>query len=176
MTFWLEKEWQTRAALRICGALDGVNEKLLPQRLKDGEWTKPMLTDLAPAALELCGEHAPRAACSFGGGEPAGHRKGWLYDFCCFVTDEAERLVGLPIVIESEWLSWSQVLDDFEKLLQARAGLRVLIFQHDRTAPSDWREDLFARTRLFAECSAADAWLFAYWKDNRFEYVSNVIE
>ena len=174
MTFWLEREWQGRCARRICAALDSVNDELLPLKLKDGAWTKPMFAAVAPVALELCREHATLAACSFGGGESLRHRKGWLYDFCCWVTDGEERLLGLPVVVESEWLAWSQVLDDFEKLLQARAGLRVLVFQRDNSTPPNWRDELLARVQTFAESNASDVYLFAFWSDGRFSYASNL--
>jgi len=176
MTFWLEREWQVLAARRVATTLDGVNDELLPQKLTSGAWTKPMFAKLAPAALELCGEYALRSACSFGGGQSQMYRKGWLYDFCCWIMDPEQRLWGLPIVIESEWKAWSEVLDDFEKLLQARAGLRVLVFQHDSSTPIEWEADLITRTRTFAESVATDAWLFSLWRDGRFHHRSNLWE
>lgn len=176
MAFWLEREWQERSARCICAALDQVNDELLPQNLSSGSWTKPMFRALAPVALELCGDFSRSAACSFGGAEEVGHRKGWLYDFCCWVTDPEQRLWGMPLVAESEWLGWTHVLDDFEKLPQARAGLRVLVFQHHKDVPADWRSELLSRAQKFAESASTDAYLFAFWRDKKFHYSSNLWE
>lgn len=76
---------------------------------------------------------------------------------------EAALTVGLPLVLECEWLSWSNIWDDFDKLLLPRAGLRVMIFQKRKDTPEDWDRILFDRADAFAQGSTSDAWLLCYW-------------
>lgn len=176
MGFWLEAAWQRDAAIKIRDALQEVGIGLLKQNLSDGQWTKPMLAALISPSLALCQPYGAGAACSFGGGEAGGQRKGWLYDFCCWTEDANKNFTGLPIVVESEWGAWKEVLDDFDKLSQARAGLRVLIFQQRRKDREDWEGQLYARAKAFAQSDASDAWLFACWCDKQFVIRSNRLE
>ncbi len=58
--------------------------------------------------------------------------QGWLYDLSWYDWDNEtnQRLTRLPLVLESEWSFNSDViLYDFDKLLQARAERKVMIFQ-----------------------------------------------
>ena len=74
----------------------------------------------------------------------------WLYDICWIdygprvqnhsifeVAFEKRKFYGLVLAAESEWGNDDQVLNDFEKLLQCRAALKIMIF--DQTAaPRSW--------------------------------------
>ena len=52
----------------------------------------------------------------------------FLYDVIWLRTDEENRVIGVPLVAEIEWGNRGDVWDDFQKLLVARAGVRVMIF------------------------------------------------
>jgi len=173
MTFWLEKEWQTRAALAVKTALDGVHLSLKEQGVDHDVWTASTLRSFVPVARELCGVGAVCALKR----PPDDRCKGeWLYDFCCWIegTETDEGFLGLPIAVESEWGGWNDVWDDLDKLTQARAGLRVFVFDA-RWAPKDWHEVMSRRIRKFDPASADDAWVFAGWTSGGFEFQSNLV-
>ena len=55
----------------------------------------------------------------------------WLYDFTCLEykhNDDGGWLKGIPVVAECEWGNKDCIGDDFQKLLLARADVRVMIF------------------------------------------------
>lgn len=56
---------------------------------------------------------------------------GWLYNLVWFRNDN-DRMVEVPLILESEWSrDWRQVRHDFEKLLQAKAVIKVMVFEED---------------------------------------------
>lgn len=169
MTFWLEHDWQEAAARNIADTLSATASELLKQSLGNRVWTPTIFRDLAPCALDLCNRDGFKPVCSFGGGALLSHGRGWLYDFCCWIEGPNSTFLGLPIVVESEW-TLSEIHDDFDKLNQARAGLRVFIFEDKRGKPlDDWIDDLLARARMFTPHEKDDAWLFACLRTKAFE-------
>lgn len=176
MTFWLEKEWQRRAGRRIEAELHAVSRDLLPKNLRNGEWTTPILQGLARASLDVCREAGASPVCRLGPQLDHDCGSARLYDFSCWLENNDE-FFGLPIAAESEWSFWKPVLYDFDKLTQARAGLRVMIFQfHERDTPDSWQAALMNRAAKFNPKPTDDAWLLACWKGGQFECWSNVWE
>ena len=55
----------------------------------------------------------------------------WLYDICWYKSSrgEAGNLIRLALVAECEWSPDPEMDGDFQKLVQARADLRVWVFQ-----------------------------------------------
>jgi len=55
----------------------------------------------------------------------------WLYDICWYESSRGEggNLIRLALVAECEWSPDPEMDGDFQKLIQARADLRVWIFQ-----------------------------------------------
>ena len=51
----------------------------------------------------------------------------WLYDIT-WCKYENKLLKSVPVVAECEWGDLPQIKDDFEKLLLARAAVRVMVF------------------------------------------------
>jgi hypothetical protein len=177
MTFWLDPVWQTGAAQQIESTLNKLHADLYGQGHNSGRWTQGVLHTLVPTACELCSGRIGRVVCGLKG-PPDGECKGeWLYDFCCWIEDDAagEGFLGMPIIAESEWGKWHDIWDDFDKLTQARAGLRVLVFQHyPNDTPEDWKSVLLARARKFLPRDDTDAWLLACWTPSGFEFASTV--
>ena len=52
----------------------------------------------------------------------------WLYDVIWVRMNEQDRVMSTPLVAEIEWGDPGEVWDDFQKLLVARSGVRVMIF------------------------------------------------
>lgn len=168
MTFWLQKEWRANAVIEIRSALQRVHHRLAGQRRDGKEWTVGVLQALVPVARTMCGD---QAVCGLECPSDERCKGEWLYDFSCWLEGDApgEGFLGLPIVVESEWGAWKDIWDDLDKLTQARAGLRVLIFDA-RWAPQDWYECMSQRIARFAPRDPDDAWLFAGWRDDGFEF------
>ena len=62
-----------------------------------------------------------------------------------------------------------EIYDDFEKLLLARARVRVMIFDgdyfnHAGRCPMEFAQQLFGRVRKFKGSLDQDAWLLASWE------------
>ena len=102
------------------------------------------------------------------------HRTGaeWLYDTTWLELDHEGRIKSIPLVAECEWGSRAAVEHDLQKLLVARATLRVMVYQPGRTG---WK--LAHRLMEWLEvCPAthADTYLLiAYTEDHggcRFEF------
>ena len=75
-------------------------------------------------------------------------------------------------VAESEWGSKDDVHDDFEKLLLARADVRVMVFDGRRygTGNTDRFEEF---AKYIGKCDRAetgDTYLLAAWMPDKFEY------
>lgn len=173
MTFWLEKEWQERAVEAVRDALDRVHAGLIGQSRGPKDWTVGVLQAFVPVARDLCGDGS---VCGLKCPADDQCKGEWLYDFCCWIEGTAahEGFLGMPMAVESEWGSWNDVWDDLDKLTQARAGLRVFVFDA-RWAPADWHDVMSRRIRRFVPMSANDAWLFAGWKPEGFEFKSSLL-
>ena len=71
----------------------------------------------------------------------------------------------MRLVAECEWGNFERIIEDFEKLLQARAGFRLMIFTGSNQANSEEiAERLADRVREFKGSRAEDAWLLAAWE------------
>ena len=88
----------------------------------------------------------------------------WLFDVTCLLYDEVGFIQRVPFVAECEWRRKDDVYDDFEKLLLARADVRIMVFKAD---PWDSTETAFAELQAyiaaFQPTSPHDAYLFAAW-------------
>ena len=136
----------------------------------DSEWTKAIET-------ELC-----RIGRSFGYKVYASKVDDmekddgeWLYDVTWLEYEKSGRgeLTDAPLVAECEWGGEQKIEDDFEKLLLARAGVRVMIF-HGGNEPGARSDLLAGKVRAFNGSRAEDDWLLAAWEPNgdgwRFSY------
>jgi len=93
----------------------------------------------------------------------------WLFD----LTWVEERklpaggtdFIDMPLVVESEWNEdfEEEILADFDKLMVARACLRVMIFQGPDSQTKMHRfDELRERIRTFAGSQAGDRYLFGF--------------
>jgi len=117
------------------GTLKKAN-KVEPAKLESTKWwTKQIMRALCGWGLEkgfwvgAAGMSHPENRKRF----PQKHRENigneWLYDLTCLkYTSNQEWLTGIPLVAECEWGNMEQIYEDFEKLLLARADVRLMIF------------------------------------------------
>src|SRR6266404_1067718 len=99
---------------------------------RDRVWTKEILRQIGDLGLahdwEVCA-----------GGFPGRFESGWLYDLAWYRNepkgDSNGNLAEVYLVLECEWGNLRSIKFDFEKLLLAKARLKVMIFQaHNRNA------------------------------------------
>lgn len=93
-------------------------------------WTRAIKSNLAKLGRE-------RQFWVYASGADNTHGGEWLYDLCWLKYAE-EYFINVELALECEWLSGGEhVFDDFLKLCQCRATLRVMIyaawtFEHSR--------------------------------------------
>ena len=88
----------------------------------------------------------------------------FLYDLIWVRKNEEGRVVDVPLVAEIEWASRNEVWWDFQKLLVARAGVRVMIF----TGFRGLSEELYAHVQHYA--LGGDRYLFAAYHSTPEHY------
>ena len=81
------------------------------------EWTEKVLTILCKLGEGL-------GYTAWATGAP----KEWLYDVSWSNCDACGRLISVPMVAECEWGNLGKIEEDFEKLLLARATVRVMVY------------------------------------------------
>ena len=89
------------------------------------QWTSSILTALCRIGKEQFG-YSVHASTNFVDKQYK-HGGEWLYDVIWCEYKE-EKLKSVPVVGECEWGDVPQIKDDFEKLIQARAAVRVFVF------------------------------------------------
>jgi hypothetical protein len=93
----------------------------------------------------------------------------WLFDLTWVEERKSSNggteFMEMPLVVESEWTEdlEEEILSDFDKLMVARACLRVMIFQGpDSQTNERCLEGLRERIAAFAGSKAGDRYLFAF--------------
>ncbi|MGF1594431.1 MAG: hypothetical protein ACFCUW_14195 [Kiloniellaceae bacterium] len=91
--------------------------------LYDNEWTRRIKEELGALGKS-------KGYYTYGlKNSPHCHDGEFMFDLCWLDYGEEDKwLKQVPLVLESEWLRPGDVDDDFQKLLIARAGLRVMVF------------------------------------------------
>ncbi len=124
-------------------------------------WTREIKEQLCQLGRSL-GYKVGASGCGADWGE-------WLYDMTWFEMWE-DRIARLPLILESEWI-FEGIEDDFYKLLQARADLRVLVFEGHNTAIVSKFDKLKSRLREFTDTSPRDRYLFAAFDWDGGEFI-----
>ena len=120
-------------------------------------WTEAVKT-------KLCEIGKDRFGCKIyanGVDEPKPDGGERLYDVT-WLKHENDELVDAPLIAECEWGNQGQIEYDFEKLLLARARVRLMIF--DEPTSKGMSERLAEKVRKFNGSRAEDAWLLASWE------------
>ncbi len=148
-------------------ALDAVNNQFTGQGASDTTWTKEIKSKLVRIGNKKGFSCYASGIANASSGE-------WLYDLCWLDYSDETNIGRIELALESEWLpSLKEIHDDFVKLVQARAGLRLMIWQ-SRNA-SNFEEELntlIEQVRSFEDSQHGDAYLFSCWigEDQRFAH------
>ena len=107
-----------------------------------GPWTKEILTTLCKLGKEL--KYKPWAAGRKPNRVPNKYGNGYekLYDASWWKLDDCGRIISFPMVAESEWGDLKKIEEDFQKLLLARAKVRVMVYYAKglQRARCDWNQ------------------------------------
>jgi hypothetical protein len=132
-----------------------LGEALRGKNAPNEEWTKLLKLNLQCGANELgldaCATHCKNPE--------------WLYDVT-WVSQGVDCVLEIPMVLESEWC-FRAIGYDFDKLLLARAGLRVMVFEGHRAEKTRAKIDqLKNRITMFLSTQPGDRYLFASWENH----------
>jgi hypothetical protein len=140
----------------------------LPGRLgrgiKDRVWTKQLKDDIG-----TLGEKHDWTVCA--GGFKGRFEGGWLYDLVWYKETNG-HLSQVYLVLESEWGKYQSLIKyDFEKLLLAKATLKVMIFQTDNRRIEDLFKFLEEGIRAFPLLqSAEETYLLIAFNNDSFKF------
>jgi hypothetical protein len=129
-----------------------------------GQWTRMIKEELVRLAATY-GCEAYASQCT---NAKAGE---WLYDVVWLQAGEGQNegmLTDSPLVAEIEWDRPGAVMDDFQKLLLARADTRLMIFATANTTLAEKRtETLIQQIHAYSRTESGDRYIFACL-DNRY--------
>lgn len=134
------------------------------------EWTKDVGTKLCGIGRKFGFKVFAKSNAVHDDSEKDGREL--LYDVTWLEYEKhcSGELTDAPLVAECEWEGEQQIGYDFNKLLLARAGVRVMIFGGGKEIV----DRLAVKVKEFNGSRAEDAWLLAAWEQNgdawRFRY------
>ena len=104
---------------------------------------------------------------------PDDGNKEWLYDLIWFRNDSANQLSEVALVLESEWSSDSwHIQEDFEKLLVAKAPIKVMVFQSNGNNLQGLWDQLTKSIDAFKQRSQDETYILAAFNggEHKFEF------
>jgi hypothetical protein len=134
----------------------------------DREWTKQIMGQLGELGVahgwEVCA-----------GGFSGRFERGWLYDLVWYRNeprgDSSGNLAEVFLVLECEWQkNLRSIKFDFEKLLLAKAALKVMIFQsHNRNASTHVAE-LRKAIDMFHARDSSEIYILASFNNSTYQF------
>ena len=145
---------------------EGLNRLEIDDPKGNTEWTKAVKT-------KLCEIGKDRFGCKVyanGVDEPEPDGGEWLYDVT-WLKHENDEVVDAPLIAECEWSDQGEIEDDFEKLLLARADVRLMIFDgNHKPGSKELAGRLAGKVREFNGSRAEDTWLLAAWEGSNDDW------
>jgi len=139
---------------KVCNAIRSVGECYRGRGSGNTAWTQLLKEKLGSAAREL-----GYTSCASGCERPE-----WLFDVT-WLSKPGKHVVDVPLVLESEWYRGG-IEFDFDKLMLARAHLRVIVFEsRHRDQSVEIIAKLQQRISQFGQSRAGDRYLFATWEN-----------
>ena len=142
------------------------------ERGNDDKWTRALLTKLCEIGRInfACKVRANRGKVD----RTFRDRGEWLYDVT-WLKYNNDRLIDVPLVAECEWGNFNKIKDDFQKLLLARAGVRLMVYNGCQSSYGSRAiaEELAQNVMGFNYRQEGDAWLLAAWEraENQHKFI-----
>ena len=134
---------------------------------RNTKWTQEVLTTLCKPGEDLGFTTWPNKV----------HNRGeWLYDVTWCKNASGEMLESIPLVAECEWGNIEYIQEDFEKLLVARARVRVMVCDSESARLPSKTDAVVEKIREWVGAfhgDPGDTYLivvFVYGEDRRFRY------
>ena len=153
---------------QIIRALDIANVELLRACASDKRWTTRLKADLSKLGTANGYLVYASDVTETDGGE-------WLYDVC-WLRYEEDDIVEIALAVESEWLGGRNILEDFQKLCQSRAGLRLMVFQVPR--PGEYARVLsvlLQQIQRFSFSQPDDQYILSCWIASKKEFKHKLV-
>ena len=98
-------------------------------------------------------------------------REEWLYDLC-WLDYKDGFLIGMPLAVESEWRGPNDIHDDFEKLVQSRAEVRLMIYDGGYRSQEEMEGSFSRQISEFAHSKRNDRYLIAAFSKEGVDFIS----
>lgn len=138
-----------------------------------GLWGKEERTQQIKERIGSIGENQKDKGWSVWAGECKYRKHGeWLFDMT-WLHYSGDILLSVPLVLESEWKrTIGDIMDDFQKMLLARADRRVMIFgaQTEKEGMNIVFK-LKEQVERFERTEPSDQYIFAFWCDEAAKFI-----
>ena len=124
---------------------------------------KPWTIAIKKALVDVAEKHGLLINCKIGEEYKHNEDVGWLYDAIIYSRNN-EIFDEVYLVCESEWGNDSDIEWDFEKLLFARAKVRLMVYAVAEKSYDEYYEKLTNIIEKSNSCLKGDVFLFAIWK------------
>jgi hypothetical protein len=146
--------------------------KNIPKTLSGGG--NALWTAAVKSSLITLGKKKGYRVCASGFPNECGPE--WLYDLVWYRNEPSNHLREVPLVVESEWsYNPDHVKCDFEKLLVAKARVKVMIFQDFRGNWPQLSELLEAGIRSFQSEPANEKYILACYENQKDAFAIRTI-
>lgn len=137
----------------------------LPPGHSNTKWTTRIKSGIGQIGLEA-------GLLATASGYPTPKDREWLYDLIWFQNSPEKHLERLVMALESEWSrDPDEILYDFEKLLVARAPLKVMIFQ-DNGENLDALWQMFEKSmQTYAHHDPTELYVWAAFQETRYAFM-----
>ena len=144
--------------------IDGVAELANRNRWKsNAQWTRAVNNGLCRLAQSKGLDTCARSCAS-------ARWREYLFDVLCLETRDSDvegqpqEYLDSPLVVECEWGNRACITHDFEKLLLARADVRLMIFQASGAKRAEAIiEHLLNYVRVYRRSATGDRYIFAVY-------------
>ena len=144
--------------------LDGVSGTLVVSPAPSAAWTVVIKKALAHLGREK--RYWVYATLPFDAGALAQPADGddWLYDLCWLSLSDGRLLVDMELAMQAAWGQTDEVLGAFQKLCQARARFKLMVYHAQTEDACDQLTALLTRQRaVFARRDPTETWLLSCW-------------
>ena len=141
-----------------------------PNGARDTLWTRAI-----KSSLGYLGRSSGYSVCTSGMRE---HFDGaWLYDLCWYECTREDQFLNMPLALESEWKrGYADIKYDFEKLLVAKAKIKVMIFQASGASAVEYLDRLERGIRVYQGGSAGEVYLLACFDEASWKFKIRRVE